>query len=161
MNGRRCIGLLLMAVFMSACHSPKREAKSCPQEDLLYQLTFYIASKPDSVIQILDSLDVNMLSKKERAHYCLLKVKVRDVFFLYDDETDSLLQVAEDYFVGSKEKYFEAETCEALSRIAFKEGKGEQVKLDWLQKAFESIEQCHQIDERLIRFLTSRSPNRK
>ena len=103
-------------------------------------------------MQILDTLNIGTLSEKERAHYCLLKVKVRDAFFLYDNETDSLLQVAENYFIGSKDKWFEAETCEALSRVAFKEGKGEQVKLDWLQKAFESIEQCRHIDERLIRY---------
>lgn len=119
---------------------------------MLYQLNFYSATKPDSVLQILDTLNVGVLSEIERAHYCLLKVQVRDMFFLYDDETDSLLQVAEDYFVGSKEKYFEAETFEALSRIAFKEGKGEQVKLEWLRKALQSIEQCQHVDERFIRF---------
>ena len=123
-----------------------------PQEDTLYQLNYHTASNPDSVMQILDTLNIGTLSEKERAHYCLLKVKVRDAFFLYDNETDSLLQVAENYFIGSKDKWFEAETCEALSRVAFKEGKGEQVKLDWLQKAFESIEQCRHIDERLIRY---------
>ena len=132
----------------------KRSVVPPPQEDVLYQLTFYSATKPDSVMQILDTLDVSVLSKKEQAHYCLLKVGVRDVFFLYDDETDSLLQVAEDYFVGSKEKYFEAETCEALSRIAFKKGKGEQVKLEWLRKALQSIEQCQHVDERFMRFST-------
>ena len=141
-----------MCLAFSACHSPQREANPCPQEDILYQLTFYSAINPDSVRQILDTLNVDVLSEKERAHYCLLKVGICDVFSKYDDETDSLLQVAEDYFVGSNEKYFEAETCEALSRMAFKKGKGEQIKLEWLQKALQSIDQCQHIDERLILF---------
>ena len=152
MNKRHLILLIVFATLASCTSSPAREAKPCPQEDKLYQLEYYSATKPDSVLQILDTLDVGVLSEKERAHYCLMKVKVRDAFFLYDNETDSLLQIAENYFIGGKDKWFEAETCEALSRIASKEGKGEQIKLEWLFKALQSMEQCHHVDERLIRY---------
>ena len=145
------IGWLLL-LSLSACHRPQREAMSCPQENMLYQVEGFFPAKPDSALQILDTLNVNVLSRKERAHYCLLRVKVCDLLFLYDDEVDSLLQVAEDYFVGGKDKYFESETYEYLSRIAFKKGKGEQIKLEWLQKAVQSIEQCQHIDERFVRF---------
>lgn len=141
--------IVLLVIVFASCNKPTTPT---PQEDVLYQVEGYFGQKPDSVLQILDTLNVHVLSEKERAHYCLLKVKVRDAFFLYDNETDSLLQVAENYFIGGNDKWFEAETCEALSRIAFKEGKGEQLKLDWLQKALQSIEQCQHIDERLIRF---------
>ena len=137
---------------MAACHSPQREVRPCPQEDILYQLTFYSATKPDSVMHILDTLNVDVLSEKERAHYCLLKAQIRDLFHMYDNETDSLLQVAEDYFIGSKEKYFESETYELHARIASQEGEGEQAKLEWLLKALQSIGQCQHVDERLIRF---------
>ena len=146
---RLFIGMVLLLAF-AAC--TKQSTAPTPQEDILYQLTFHFPSKPDSAMQILDTLNINALSKKELAHYCLLKVAVRDLLFLYDDETDSLMQVAENYFVGGKDKYFEAETYEYLSRLAFKEGKGEQIKLEWLQKAFQSIEQCRHVDERFIRF---------
>lgn len=145
------IGLFLLLA-LGACNSKRHEAISCPQEDVLYQVEDFYSQKPDSVLQILDTLNIEALSEKERAHYCLLKVCVYDVLFKYDDETDSLLQKAQDYFVVGKDKYFEARTCEALSRIAFKMGKGEQYKLDWLQKAVESIDQCQHIDERIIRF---------
>lgn len=150
---KRILSIVLLGLLaLAACHSPQREAKPCPQEDILYQLTFYRSINPDSVKQILDTLNVDVLSEKERAHYCLQKVGICDAFFKYDDETDSLLQVAKDYFVGSNEKYFESETCEASSRIAFKRGNGEQDKLEWLLKALQSIEQCHHVDERLVRF---------
>lgn len=144
------IGMLLLV--LAACHSPQREAKSCPQEDLLYQLTFDMGKKPDSVMHILDTLNVGVLSEKERAHYCLLLVEVRDLFYMYDDKTDSLLQVVEDYFIGGKDKYFESKTYELHARIASKEGEGEQVNLEWLLKALQSIGQCKHIDERLVRF---------
>ncbi len=121
-----------------------------PQESILYQVESFFSQKPDSALQILDTLNLGTLSEKEYAHYCLLKVRARDLLFLYDSITDSLLKVAEDFYVGGNDKWFEAQTCEALSRIAFKEGKGEQIKLDWLLKAFQSIEQCRHIDKRFL-----------
>ena len=121
---------LLLAVLASCAKQP---IVPPPQEDVLYQIEDCFAQTPDSVMQILDTLDVTVLSEKERAHYCLLKVWTRDYRYLYDSITDSLLQVAENYFVGGKDKWFEAETCEALSRIAFKEGKGEQIKFCLLE----------------------------
>ena len=121
-----------------------------PQENILYQMEGFFLQKPDSALQILDTLTLETLSEKEYAHYCLLKVRTRDLLFLYDSITDSLLKVAEDYYVGGNDKWFEAQTCEALSRIAFKEGKDEQIKLDWLLKAYQSIEQCRHIDKRFL-----------
>lgn len=147
---RKTISIVFL--FVLAFVSCKKPIVPSQQEDVLYQVEGYFGQKPDSILQILDTLNLNMLSEKERAHYCLLKVCVYDALFKYDDETDSLLQVAENYFVGGKDKYFEARTCEALSRIAFKTGKGEQYKLDWLQKAVESVEQCKHVDERFVRF---------
>lgn len=143
---------LLCLLFMAMVACDKHPLPISPQEDMLYQVEAFLSQNPDSAMQILDTLDITALSNKEKAHYCLMKVRVRDAKFLYDNETDSLLQVAEKYFVGSNEKYFEALTCEALSRVAFKKGKGEQVKLKWLQKAYQSMEQCKAMDKRLIRF---------
>ena len=140
------IGLLLA---LAAC---AKQSTTPLQEDVLYQIERFYTQKPDSALQILDTINVSVFSEKEHAHYCLLKVKVRDAFFMYDKETDSLLKTAKDYYVGGKDKWFEAQTCEALSRIAFKEGKGEQIKLDWLLKAYQSIEQCKHVDEHFIRY---------
>ena len=142
---------IVWALFLLAACA-KQSIVSSPQEETLYQLNGCFPQKLDSIIQVLDTLNVEALSEKERAHYCLLKIWTRDHLFLYDSVTDSLLQVAEDCFVGGKDKWFEALTCEALSRIAFKEGKSEQIKLDWLLKAFQSIEQCMHVDERLLRY---------
>lgn len=147
--GHRIVVLLGLTIALVSCIKPTVVP---PQEEILYQLDGCFPQHLDSIIQILDTLNVKVLSEKEKAHYCLLKVWTRDHKFLYDSITDSLLKVAEDYFVGGKDKWFEAHTCEALSRTAFKEGKGEQIKLDWLLKAFQSIEQCRHVDERLLRY---------
>ena len=144
--------LSIVFLFVLAFVSCNKPIVPSLEEDVLYQVEGYFGQKPDSILHIIDTLNLDMLSEKERAHYCLLKVCVYDALFKYDNETDSLLQVAENYFVGGKDKYFEARTCEALSRIAFKMGKGEQYKLDWLQKAVESIDQCKHVEERFIRF---------
>ena len=140
------IGLLLL--LLAAC--AKKPSVPPPQEDMVYQLEGCFPRKLDSIIQVLDTLNVEVLSEREKAHYCLLKVWTRDRLFLYDSVTDSLLKVAEDCFVGGNDKWLEAQTCEALSRIAFKEGDGEQIKLDWLLKALQSIEQCRHVDERIL-----------
>lgn len=147
--GHRIVVLLGLTIALVSCIKPTVVP---PQEEILYQLDGCFPQHLDSIIQILDTLNVKVLSEKEKAHYCLLKVWTRDHKFLYDSITDSLLNVAEDYFIGGNNKWFEALTCEALSRIAFKEGKGEQIKLDWLLKAFQSIEQCRHVDERLLRY---------
>lgn len=147
MKARLYIWVLPLLLALSACNKPTIPPT---QEDILYQTEYFFAKKPDSTLKILDTLNVSVLSEKEWAHYCLLKTKVRDAFFLYDEETDSLLTVAENYFIDGNDKWFEAQTCEALSRIAFKEGKGEQIKLDWLLKAYQSMEKCKQVDERLV-----------
>ena len=149
MKLRHILSVCLLLLALAACNSPQR-GTTPPQEDFLYQVENFRKMKPDSALRILDTLNVGVLSEEERAHYCLLKVCVRDAFYLYDAETDSLAQVAENYFIGSKNKYFEATTCEMLSRLAFKEGKGEQLKLDWLQKALQSMEQCKTVDKRLL-----------
>lgn len=145
------IGLFLLLA-LAACHSPQNKAKPCPQEDFLYQAESLLSSEPKTTLQMLDTLDVDVLSEKERAHYCLLKGGGRDLFHQYDDETDSLLQVAEDYFIGGKDKYYESKTYELHARIASKEGGGDQANLEWLLKALQSIGQCQHIDERLVRF---------
>lgn len=144
------IHIIILGFLLAIAACAKQSAIPPFQEDVLYQMEEYYLLKPDSALKILDTLNTEVLSEKEQAHFCLLKVKIRDRFFLYDSITDSLMRVAENYFIGSKDKWFETQTCEALSRIAFKEGKGEQIKLDWLLKAYQSIEQCNQVDKRFL-----------
>ena len=146
---RFLIAIVLLWV-LAAC--AKQPIMPPPQEDLLYQVEGFFPKNPDSALKILDTLNVGMLSKKERAHYCLLKVMVRDLLFKSDNETDSLLQVAENYFIGGEDKYFESMTCEELARLCLLEGKGMQYRLDWQQKALQSIEKCLHVDKRLVQY---------
>ena len=140
--------LLFVTAVLFSCSSPQEQP--CLQEDILYQVDGFLAKNPDSAAKILDTLNVNVLSEKGRAYYCLLKVKVQDRFMNYDDETDSLLQEAKRFFVGSEEYYLEAQTCEALSRVGFSRGESFAYHIEWLQKGVESIKRCQHIDERFL-----------
>ena len=105
---------LLAVILLAAC--AKHNPTPPPEEDMLYRVECFFQTRPDSAMQILDTLNLSVLSEKERAHYCLLRARVNDFFRKRDSETDSLLQVAEDYFAGSKDKYFEAMTYFTLAR---------------------------------------------
>ena len=122
------------------------------EEDMLYRVECFLQQKPDSASQILDTLNLSVLSEMERAHYCLLRAKVKDAIGQNDAEADSLLQVAENHFIGSKEKYYEATTYLSLARQSIRNGDARQVILDYRQKALQSIEQCQHVDERLVRY---------
>ena len=119
---------------------------------MLYRVEYIYPTRPDSALQILDTLYVDVLSEKERAHYCLLRMWTKEVLNQYDSEVDSLLQVAGDYFVGSKDKYFETMTFLSMARQNQTKGGPRQTILDYRQKAMQSIEQCQHVDERLLRY---------
>lgn len=119
---------------------------------MLYRVEYIYPTRPDSALQILDTLYVDVLSEKERAHYCLLRMWTKEVLNQYDSEVDSLLQVAGDYFVGSKDKYFETMTFLSMARQNQTNGGPRQTILDYRQKAMQSIEQCQHVDERLLRY---------
>ena len=144
---RHIIVLAFVAMFSCSRHP----AEPPPEEDMLYRVECFYQTNLDSASRILDTLDVSVLSEKERAHYCLLRAKVNDGFSKYDD-FDSLMQVAEKQFVGGKDKYFESMTYWILSRMAKVKNLGEQHMLDYRLKALKSIEQCKHVDERFVRF---------
>ena len=144
------IGLLLFVVLVAACS--KRETPPPPEEDLLYRVECFFPNHPDSALQILDTLNLSVLSEKERAHYCLVRMWVKELMDQYDSEVDSLLQVAEDYFVGGQDKYYETMTLLSLARLNLFKGGTRQTVLDYRQKAMQSIELCQHVDERLLRY---------
>ena len=114
---------------------------------MLYRVECFYQKRPDSAFRALDTLDVSVLSKKERAHYCLLLA--RTMSHLYMDQTviDSLLDEAEDYYSGSDEKYYEAMTYWQKGWKTSVSG-----RMDYRQKALQIIEQCKHVDKRLVRY---------
>lgn len=143
------IGFLTLVLMMIACS--KHETPPPLEEDMLYRVECFYQTHLDSANQILDTLNLSVLSEKERAHYCLLRAKVNDGLHKYDD-FDSLMQVAENQFIGGKDRYFEAMTYWILSRMAQVKNLGNQHVLDYRLKALQSIEQCQHVDERFVRF---------
>lgn len=142
---------ILLLAALASCNNTQEQP--CPEEDLLYEWECTLAKRPSEVYRALDTINPEVLSKKELAHYCLLKVTRNDARFDYSDQTDSLLQIAKQYYVGSKDYYFEAKTCEAVARVGFKRGMSLDYKLEWEIKAFQSIEKCQHLDERIVQCL--------
>ena len=83
----RNIAFLIFGI-LAAC--AQHEAPP-PEEDMLFRVECFYLNNPDSAMQILDTLDVSVLSKKERAHYCLVRMWVKELKDQYDSEVDSLL----------------------------------------------------------------------
>lgn len=141
--------ILLSCFLLVAC--AKHEAPP-PEEDMLYRVECFLQQNPDSAMQILDTLDVSVLSKKERAHYCLLQLEVLYNIRFYDTEIDSLLQVADNEFAGGDDKYFEAWSYYSKGYAYRSSPQHRWLCIDNFLKAKQSIDQCKQVDERLVRF---------
>ncbi|MDO5314680.1 MAG: hypothetical protein Q4F82_01065 [bacterium] len=139
--------LLFLVMFFSCSHKP-----SPPEEDMLYRVECFLQQKPDSAMQILDTLNLSALSDKERAHYCLLQLEVLFNTRFYDTEIDSLLQVADNEFAGGDDKYFEAWSYYAKGYAYRSSPQHRWLCIDNFLKAKQSIDQCKQVDARLVRF---------
>lgn len=143
---------LLCLLLLASC----TQTDPTSSEDMLYEVEGFYQANPGKALRILDNFNVSSLSEKEQAHYCLLRAKVYDAHFQHNNEMDSLLKVAENYFVGGDDKYFESVTCMYLARYAQVTRQGLDEALNWELKALQSIEQCQNVDERLM--LYSQTP---
>ena len=140
------IGFVLLG-FLAACRPSPNPP---PEEDMLYHLEGYCLNNPDSSLYILDTLNVSVLSKKEQAHYCLLRANILFKFDDYDSEIDSLIQIAENEFIEGDDKYYEAMTYHTRAYYLEESPQTNHLVLDCRQKAKQSIDQCKHVDERLV-----------
>ena len=144
------IGLLIIAVGLAACN--KRHTPPPLEEDMLYRVECFYQNNPDSALHILDTLNLSVLSEKERAHYCLLKSRALCNSTFWNAEIDSLIQVAESYYIGQDDKFYEARTYTTRAYACQSLPQHRQLLLDNQLKAKQSINQCRHVDERLVRF---------
>ena len=124
------------------------------EEDLLYRVECFYYTHPDSALRILDTLDVALLSEKEKAHFCLLKAQTILQMDFGNAEADSLLNVAAAYFSRHDDKYYEALTYFNQSRqkgiTMGLETQNEKVCTELMLKALQRIEDCQHLDPRLL-----------
>ena len=144
--------LLIMLAYFLLVACTKHGAPPPPEEDMLYRVECFFQSKPDSAMQILDTLNLSVLSEKERAHYCPLRLDILHNEVYWNIEIDSLLQVAEDQFIGGDDKYFEARTYNARAYACQSLPQKHQLFIDNQLKAKQSIDQCRHVDERFVLF---------
>lgn len=147
---RILVFIATLFIELQACR--QHDVPPPPQEDLLYQVECFSPAYPDSAARILDTFDMTVLSDKEKAHCCLLKIKTCRLLDHYDASVDSMLQIIEKQFIGSNNKYYEAMTYWLLAGKVLANGSGIHVMLEEMLNALQSIEQCHHVDERLVRF---------
>jgi len=142
------IGLLLFVVLVAACS--KRETPPPPEEDMLYRVECFLQQKPDDAMQILDTLNVSVLSNQEQAHYSLLRALLINNKKRFGAELDSLSQVACNQFIGSDDKYHEAWTYWLMANKSVNMQQPKQIALESMLQAQKSIEACRHVDKRLV-----------
>ena len=142
---------LLLLLFL-ACFACGKKTPPPPEEDMLYRVECFLQQKPDDAMQILDTLNVSVLSNQEQAHYSLLRALLINNKKRFGAELDSLSQVACDWFVGSDDKYHETWTYWLMANKSANMQQPKQIALESMLKAQKSIEACRHVDKRLVEF---------
>ena len=141
--------LLWLVMAMAAC---SKQVTPPPEEDALYRLECVYQTCPEDPMLILDTLNVEVLSAREQAHWCLMKAVLITDGKKYGPTFDSLLQVAKDQYIGSNDKYHETMTYWLIANKTTNLQQPQQIALDALLKARKSIESCRHVDHRLVDF---------
>ena len=138
---------IIALLLLLACFACGKKTVPPPEEDMLYRVECFHQKRPDSAFRALDTLDVSVLSKKERAHFCLLLARTMAILYMDQSVIDSLIDEAEHYYSGRDEKYYEAMT---YWQKGWKTSVSD--RMDYRQKALQTIEQCKHVDKRLVQY---------
>lgn len=88
---------IVLFLFMGACSNH-------PQAPMLLEAEKIIEEQPDSALSILNKMEnVNQLSEKDHATYCLLLTQAQDLNYI-THTSDSLIKIAATYFEKNKDK---------------------------------------------------------
>lgn len=87
----------------------------------LNQIETYIDSNPQSVFEVLDSIDINNLHGKKKAMCALLYTQAQDKSFI-DVIDDSLIHIATTYFSRSNDEYHKMLSFYYLARVQYNKG---------------------------------------
>lgn len=146
--------LSILVALLSGFSACQQHHVPTPEEDMLYRVECFYYIRPDSALQILDTLDVEIMSEKEKAHFYLLKAQTILQMNFGSAEVDSLLNVAAANFSRHDDKYFEALTYFNQSRqkgiTMGRENQNEKECTELMLKALQCIEECQHLDPRLL-----------
>ena len=148
---KRFLSILLLVLLVVVASCSKHDPPP-PEEDVLYRVECIYQHNFDSAVRILDTLDPSVLSAKEQAHYSLLKAIFIGNTKRFDAEFDSLLQVAKKHYIGCDDKYHEAWTYWLVGNKTTNMQQPQEIALDAMLKARNSIESCRHVDKRLVKF---------
>lgn len=89
---------IVLFLFMGACSNH-------PQAPMLLEAEKIIEEQPDSALSILNKMEnVNQLSEKDHATYCLLLTQAQDLNYI-THTSDSLIKIAATYFEKNKDMH--------------------------------------------------------
>lgn len=146
--------LSILVALLSGSSACQQHHVPTPEEDMLYRVECFYYIRPDSALQILDTLDVEIMSEKEKAHFYLLKAQTILQMNFGSAEVDSLLNVAAANFSRHDDKYFEALAYFNQSRqkgiTMGRENQNEKECTELMLKALQCIEECQHLDPRLL-----------
>lgn len=91
-----CIFVMMFLQMTTSCDDRDKHSESFEIIDLMSE------KEPKKAIVMLDSIDYNSLSEKERHHYDLLQIKANDKAYVIHT-SDSLILDVIDYYSGHKE----------------------------------------------------------
>lgn len=117
MHIKQLLSVLFIAVFIISCNSHSKYWET------IHGVETYIEKKPDSVLAVLEGVDVTMLrSKEEKAKYALLYSMALDKNYI--DKTDfDVLQPAIDYYKDNGSETEKLRTYYYQGRIYHNQGK--------------------------------------
>lgn len=88
---------IVLFLFMGACSNQV-------QAPMLLEAEKIIEERPDSALSILNKIEnVNQLSEKDHATYCLLLTQAQDLNYI-THTSDSLIKIAATYFEKNQDK---------------------------------------------------------
>ncbi|MDE6717695.1 MAG: hypothetical protein K2J70_05830 [Muribaculaceae bacterium] len=101
--------------------------------ETLHHAECIVENYPDSARLIIDTINTEKLSSKERAHYTLLDVQTRHKLFMPLPESDSLITVSERYFSSHGPDSLHVKALFYRAVIATEAGKTEDAARDAIE----------------------------
>lgn len=160
MNRFFSLFLLFSSLFIVACGN--RENSDIDDTLFCIQRNYYCNA--DSTLAILDSVSaIENLSKQQNAHCCLLKVMHYDKLFQIEKHnSDSLIDVALDFYSKGKDYYMYALSLSFKARVAnLAYHSNFELKSKCYNQALEALAKCKNIDSRLLKFSKNKTSKDK
>ena len=150
--------IFAIMVFAAAALFSCKNGNDDQIDDLLFQIQG--RGKPDEkTLKTLDSISRLKLNDEQLAHCSFLKIHAYLMMDKYDEpDSDTLIQIALDYYENSRDHYMKAKAYYEVFRLDYdKDNDIDPTHTDLLLKALKAINKAKKVDSRIVRY--SKIPN--